>query len=148
MLPRLLDHLIWADRRTAESLTTLDAVPADLLSIWCHLLAAEATWLARLEGVAPTVAVWPTLTLAECTALAERNHEAFARYAQELDGAHRGRRVTYRNSRGDEFANTVEEILHHVALHGMYHRGQIARAVRDGGGTPLATDLIAYLREG
>jgi uncharacterized damage-inducible protein DinB len=148
MLPRLLDHLIWADRRTAESLATLETVPADLLATWAHLLAAEAVWLARLDGVAPPVPVWPTLTLAECADLAERNHAALARYAGEGDPARHDRQVTYHNTRGQAFTNTVAEILHHVVLHGMYHRGQLAHAVRAGGGTPLATDLIAFLRMG
>jgi uncharacterized damage-inducible protein DinB len=148
MLPRLLDHLRWADRRTAESLATLESVPAAVLTIWAHLLAAEAVWLARLDGVAPPVPVWPTLTLAECTDLAARNHAALARYAGGGDSAGHDRPVTYHNTSGQAFTNTVAEILHHVVLHGMYHRGQLAQAVRDGGGMPLATDLIVYLREG
>ncbi len=147
MLSRLLDHLVWADRRTAASLATLEPAPADVLATWAHLLAAEAVWLARLEVVAPSVAVWPALTLAECTALAERNHALLSRYAIEYAGNNPSRHVAYHNSRGDAFTTTVEEILHHVVLHGMYHRGQLAHAVRSGGGAPLATDLIAYLRE-
>jgi uncharacterized damage-inducible protein DinB len=148
MLPRLLDHLRWADRRTAESLTTLEKVPAEVLTMWAHLLAAEAVWLARLDGVAPPVAVWPALTLAECADLAERNHAALARYAGTDEARDPDRPVTYHNTRGRAFTNTVAEILHHVVLHGMYHRGQLAQAVRSGGGTPLATDLIVFLREG
>lgn len=147
MLPRLLDHLIWADRRTAESLAAMTPPPADAVRRYAHILGAEATWLARLAGRDAGVAVWPDADLSGCAALAARNHEELARYGGELDGEHRGRRVTYRNTRGDEFTNTVEEILHHVALHGMYHRGQVALLVREAGGTPLATDLIAYLRE-
>ncbi len=148
MLPRLLEHLLWADRRTAESLATLESVPADLLTTWGHLLAAEAVWLARLEGVTPPVPVWPTLTLAECADLAARNHASLARYGRADQANGHDRPVTYHNTRGQAFTNTVAEILHHVVLHGMYHRGQLAQAVRSGGGTPLATDLIAFLREG
>ncbi len=147
MLPRLLDHLIWADRRTADAIATLDVVPDEVLTIWAHLLAAEATWIARIEGLVPPVAVWPTLTLAECADRAERNHQVLARYSKEHGPDDPGRQVRYTNSRGQAFTNTVEEILHQVVMHGMYHRGQLAQAVRFGGGTPVATDLIAYLRE-
>lgn len=146
MLPTLLRHLPWADRRTAAMLATLDDPPAELVRIWAHILAAEATWLARIAGRAPEVPVWPDLTRAECDALMGRNHEAIAALAdapaEELE-----RLVTYRNSRGDAFRNTVSEMLHQVALHGMYHRGQVAMEVRRLGGTPQATDLIFYLRE-
>ncbi|HEU5359182.1 MAG TPA: DinB family protein, partial [Gemmatimonadales bacterium] len=54
--------------------------------------------------------------------------------------------VTYRNSAGLEFTSTVEDILLHVALHGAYHRGQVARALREGGAVPNATDYIAFIR--
>lgn len=146
MLPPLLRHLIWADRRTAAMLASLETPPHELVHIWAHILAAEATWLARIEGRTPEVAVWPDLTLAECGALMGRNHGAIAPLAdappRELD-----RIVAYRNSAGDEFRNSVTEILHHVAMHGMYHRGQVTLEVRRLGGEPRSTDLIFYLRE-
>ena len=54
--------------------------------------------------------------------------------------------VEYRNSRGVVFQNTVAEILTHVALHGSYHRGQIAMRVRAAGGVPVTTDYIVFRR--
>jgi uncharacterized damage-inducible protein DinB len=54
--------------------------------------------------------------------------------------------VPYRNSAGLAFESTVEDILLHVCLHGSYHRGQIARAVRQGGATPAPTDYIGFIR--
>lgn len=147
MLPTLLRHLPWADRRTAAMLAALDQPPTELVRIWAHILAAEATWLARIADRVPEVPVWPDLTRAECDALMGRNHEAIAHLAG-ASPAEFDRVVTYRNSRGDAFRNTVAEILHQVAMHGMYHRGQVAMEVRRLGGTPQATDLIFYLREG
>jgi uncharacterized damage-inducible protein DinB len=40
----------------------------------------------------------------------------------------------------------VKDILTHVGLHGVYHRGQIALLARQGGGTAVATDYIIYTR--
>jgi len=145
MLDTLLRHLLWADRRTAESLDTLDAPPPELVRIWAHLLGAEETWLARIAGREPTVPVWPEIDLERCRALMASNHGQF-RELLDAGAAALDRHVTYRNSRGEEFTNTVSEILHHVAMHGMYHRGQVALEVRRLGGEPLATDLIVYLR--
>jgi uncharacterized damage-inducible protein DinB len=54
--------------------------------------------------------------------------------------------VTYRNSAGDQFTSTVEDILTHIALHGSYHRGQIAASARAGGDTHSPTDYIAFAR--
>ena len=82
---------------------------------------------------------WPALDAAGCRILAERNHTALRALVALLTPGELARTIRY--------SNTVEEILHHVAMHGMYHRGQVALGVRQAGGTPLATDFIAFLRE-
>ena len=46
------------------------------------------------------------------------------------------------------FDNTVGEILTHVAMHGHYHRGQIARVMRAAGREPVYTDYIGFVRQG
>jgi len=56
------------------------------------------------------------------------------------------RSVSYRNSAGRDFRNTVEEIVTHVTMHGSYHRGQIARIIRASGGDPPYTDYIQFMR--
>lgn len=57
------------------------------------------------------------------------------------------REVEYRNSAGTTFRMSVVDILSHVALHGSYHRGQVAPGVRGAGVTPVNTDYITYVRE-
>jgi uncharacterized damage-inducible protein DinB len=144
---RLYDHMVWADSRTLNALRAMHAPPLDALRLYGHLLAAEHVWLARVEGREPEYPAWPALGLDECAALGARNHSAFALLVETLSTTELQRRVRYRNSKGDEFVNTVEDILTHVALHGAYHRGQVARIVRGEGGAPQATDYIFYIRE-
>ena len=146
MLPRLLNHLIWADERTARSLASLPAASPELLKVYAHILGAEATWLARING-GPPVTPWPDLDLAGCGGLAAQNHSAIRAMVSRLNPLELARPVSYSNSTGDAFTSTVEEMLHQVVLHGMYHRGQVARGVRLAGGTPLPTDFIRYVRE-
>ena len=73
LLPRLLSHLIWADERTAQSLASLPNPDADLNKLYPHILGAEATWLARINGE-PPLAPWPDFDTARCAALAAKNH--------------------------------------------------------------------------
>lgn len=146
MLATLLRHLVWADRRTADSLDSLAHPSHEVLRTWGHLLGAEATWLARIEGFTSDVGVWPELDLGAARVLMAVNHATFLRLA-DATGEALAVRVEYRNSAGEAYANPISEILHHVALHGMYHRGQVALEVRRQGGTPIGTDLITYLRE-
>lgn len=144
---RLYDHLVWADGRTLNALRAMHAAPLDALRLYAHLVAAEHVWLSRLEDREPEMSVWPALDLDECAALGAKNHAAFAVIAETVTTSELQRKVRYSNSKGDEFANTVEDILMHVALHGSYHRGQVARIVRGEGGAPLPTDYIFFIRE-
>jgi uncharacterized damage-inducible protein DinB len=40
----------------------------------------------------------------------------------------------------------VDDILLHVALHGSYHRGQVALLVREAANKPAPTDYIGFVR--
>ncbi len=144
---RLYDHMVWADARTLNSLRTMHAAPLDALRLYAHLLAAEHVWLTRMEGREPELAVWPALDLDECAALSAKNHSAFALMVETLSTDELQRTVRYRNTKGEQFVNTVEDIWMHIALHGSYHRGQVARIVRGEGGAPQSTDYIFFIRE-
>jgi len=146
-LSRLLRHLLWADERTAQALASLPAPDPELTKLFAHVLGAEAVWLARIAGEPATVMAWPALDIAACTALANQNHAAIETLAASLTDAELARTISYTNTKGVSFTNSVDDILQHVAMHGMYHRGQVALGVRQAGGTPLATDFVAYLRE-
>ena len=145
-LRRLYAHLAWADERALESLRTAVHPQPQARELLAHVLGAEHVWLARLQGRPPEVAVWPDLSLDDCLTLAEANRQAYERYLDTLDAEALDRTVHYRNSAGAEFDSRVEDILVHVALHGAYHRGQVAKAVREGGDEPSPTDYIAFVR--
>jgi len=149
VLLSLIDHAAWADslaRAAIEGLPDGCDERARAVRLYAHLAAAEHVWLSRLEGRTPAHPVWPDLPPAEAAALAADSIAGLRRVAasaqDELD-----REVEYRNSTGQPFRSTVAEILAHVALHGSYHRGQIAALVRSGGGAPAATDYIVYTRD-
>jgi uncharacterized damage-inducible protein DinB len=56
--------------------------------------------------------------------------------------------ASYTNTKGEDWANTVGDILTHVLLHSAYHRGQVAAEVRAAGLTPALTDYIHAVRQG
>jgi uncharacterized damage-inducible protein DinB len=84
--------------------------------------------------------------LEECAGLVQANQRELTAYVAALGPSDLPRGVTYKNSAGQEFTSTLEDILLHVCLHGSYHRGQIAWALRRGGGVPMPTDYIAFTR--
>jgi uncharacterized damage-inducible protein DinB len=110
------------------------------------VLGSEHVWLARIEGRDAGVAVWPRLTLQECAELAAANHLGYLGLLARVDPSGLDTTIHYRNSAGRAFDSTIEDILLHVCLHGSYHRGQIARAMRQGGADPPSTDYIGFIR--
>ena len=120
---------------------------AETLRLFAHVVAAEHLWLSRIDSQRARVAVWPSLSLDEIAALDAENrarfHDLLERPGDTLE-----QRIAYQNSAGNSFDNSVGEILTHVAMHGHYHRGQIARAMRSAGREPVYTDYIGFVRQG
>ena len=151
-LSALLDHLAWADARVLAGLRESPGGDPRALELFAHVLGAEHVWLSRIRGAEPRVAVWPTLTLEACGNVAAENaaglravlDEAAAAAADGASGLQR--EIAYVNSAGRAFRSTLADILLHTALHGSYHRGQVALLVRQSGGVPSSTDYIAMAR--
>ena len=110
------------------------------------MLGAEHVWLSRIHSRPATLAVWPELTIDQCEEISMANGESFAELARTLNPTTLARQISYRNSAGNSFTSTLEEILLHVSLHGAYHRGQIAIMLRESGDIPASTDFIAFAR--
>ena len=146
LLDRLYEHNWWAHDAIVAELRRA-APDAETLRLLAHVVAAEHLWLSRIDGVKPRVAVWPALSLEEIVTLEAENRASFRDLLARPDDARR-RRVAYRNSAGNGFENDVESILTHVAMHGHYHRGQIARSMRAAGREPVYTDYIGFVRKG
>ena len=144
---RLLGHDGWAN---AAALAGLRSGPApDKARRWmAHIIGAERLWLARIRQEPPAMAVWPDLELETCAAeLTELQGDWMALLAAlDEEGLDEG--VAYRNTKGEFWTSTVGDILTHVALHASYHRGQIAAAIREAGGTPAYTDYVHAVRMG
>ncbi len=143
---KLINHLEWADQRVLQSLRSAQHAPPKALEIYAHILGSEHTWLARINGTAPQLVVWPNLGLDECERVAAENVVGLRTVIASLTSDSLEQGVTYRNSAGDQFTSTLEDILTHVAMHGSYHRGQVASLVRAGGDTPAPTDFIFFAR--
>ena len=117
-----------------------------VVEVYSHILGAEHVWLSRINAVAPRFAVWPALTIDEAERLAAANIEGYRMILSGITAETLDAPITYRNSAGDQFTSTLDDILTHVALHGSYHRGQIAASLRAAGQVPNPTDYIAFSR--
>ncbi len=146
-LRRLVEHLAWANERVLEAVARTD--DAQGLHLLSHLLASEVVWFARIEtGQSEHLKIWPSLSAAQCAELSRENVRAYRKIVGGLTPEALEREIVYRNSKGTEYRTALADILLHVALHGTYHRGQIALRTRDAGHSPVNTDYITFVREG
>ncbi len=137
----------WANRRCLEMLRATPAAAERGRRVLAHTVITPQVWLCRIEGRRyPTTDFWPEFSLERCGQEIETTLGQLAGFFAGLEATDLERVVAYTNSKGDRFETPVGEILTHVAMHGGYHRGQIATAVREAGGTPLNTDYIVFSR--
>ena len=143
-LLELFEHNWWAHERLFAELRREPPDP-ETMRLLAHVIGTEHVWLSRIDGVSPSYPVWPRISLGEAAALAAENRARIEDLLRRPDDT-REQRVRYRNSAGNDFDNSVREILTHVTLHGQYHRGQIAKTMRAAGREPVYTDYIGYMR--
>lgn len=136
------------NRRVFDLLRSLPSVDDRTMSIFAHMLTAKKVWLTRLLGKDSSgLSIWPALNFDECGSLIEENGAGFRDYLNGITDEQLSGLFRYKNSKGAEFENTIQDVLMHILIHGGYHRGQIAKAVRESGGEPVYTDYILYVRQ-
>ena len=146
-LDRLFAYDFWANQQILTSLGAIDHPPRRSLEFLAHILSAQRLWWQRIAGQAQTLAVWPDLSLQACAAQAAEVSAIWKAYLGTMDEAGLSNSVTYRNSRGESWTSKIEDILQHVILHSVYHRGQIAIDMRAAGLVPAYTDFIHAVRQ-
>jgi len=135
----------WAIGQSLGSLENLrDSKAIELLS---HILLVEKIWLTRLNGEDSShIHKDGQLSSIECLEMAAELHRSYLEFLDSLVAEDLDNPVTYKNTKGVEFQTSVKDILLHVAMHGVYHRGQIALLVREAGGQAVNTDYITFTR--
>lgn len=143
----LLQYNDWANRRLFVALPdVVDAEPRALV-LFSHLIMVERLWLARLQRSGETFQLWTPLPLSD---LIHRVHENAAQWRAYLEGlmdADFEKLVSYVNSKGIAWENSVRDIVTHAINHSTHHRGQVVSLIRAHGLTPPAVDYIVFARK-
>jgi uncharacterized damage-inducible protein DinB len=148
MLLRLIGHMRWADARTADATEQCPSTVPDAERLFAHIAAAEHLWYSRISGRPAELEVWPSLSVPRAREIAATHADLFRDMIAEVHESALRETVSYVNSAGKAFHNTIADIVTHLALHGERHRGQIARIIRAAGGEPPYTDYIQFARGG
>jgi uncharacterized damage-inducible protein DinB len=138
----------WANREVLAGLRASSRTVTRPLQLLAHILSADQLWLERITKQPQSLPVWPDFTCEQCEAQITNLSQRWLEFLGGLSSAGLSEKVNYKNSKGEPWTSTVEEVLTHVLLHSAYHRGQIASQVRAGGETPAYTDFIHAVRKG
>ena len=143
----MFEHLQWSTQRILETLQNMERKNEQINRLFSHILLAEQVWFTRLKGSdSSNLPIWADVSIESCVELANRNNQNFKEFLSSLIDPALEQIVSYRNSKGVEFNNSVRDILTHVALHGQYHRGQINQLLRANETDPVILDYIIFKR--
>ncbi|MEH7502756.1 DinB family protein [Neobacillus drentensis] len=143
----MFEHLNWANQRILETLQNMEGENKQVTNLFSHILLAEHVWFTRLKGPdSSKLSIWAEVSLRACAELVNQNNQNFKEFLSGLSKPSLEQIVSYRNSKGQEFNNSVRDILTHVALHGQYHRGQINLLLRANEIEPVSVDFISFRR--
>lgn len=123
-------------------------LPDASLSIFSHILNAHIIWLNRIKPL-QSISIPETWERQSIADFSELNEFCFEKTISFLKNERpkTGEIITYKNSKGREYRNSVEEIYFHMLMHSMYHRGQVAKQFNSVNIEPPVTDFIFYMRE-
>ncbi len=113
------------------------------VKLFNHLLNAHQIWNNRIEPTQATFAVWERHDTQELKNIDQANYQQTLLILDHVD---LDQILTYSNSKGQTFQNSIRDMLFHVINHSTYHRAQIATEFKQHGLEPLATDYIFYKR--
>jgi uncharacterized damage-inducible protein DinB len=154
----LFEFNTWANARTLQAVETL---PEELLYVdlknsfgsihgtLVHLCGAEDIWLQRLNGADPGVFMKKEMypTYASVKTQWSEVEAGWKTYLAGVTDDKLAGALTFHNLKGEQVTQLVWQSLQHVVNHSTYHRGQITTMIRQSGGTPVGTDLIAFYRQ-
>jgi uncharacterized damage-inducible protein DinB len=116
--------------------------------VFAHIVRALDLWVRRLNDTySGREVIWDAADWKVVEAQISRNLADVNAFLDGSTDTSLTTPVAYRNTRGEHFESTPIDILHHVIIHGGYHRGQVARALREHGVDPPPTDFIRWVRE-
>ncbi|MBW7674639.1 DinB family protein [Chryseobacterium chendengshani] len=123
----------------SENISKIDEKTISLIN---HTLNAQQVWNSRILHE-KSFEVWQINPFEN---LQDINNQNFQKSIQIVKNSDLDQRMSYHNSKGAEFENTIFEMLFQAINHSTYHRGQINSQLKLNGIEPVLTDYIFYKR--
>ncbi len=125
MLMDMLKYNHWANGQVIACVQTLQEPPSEMLRLMSHVLQTEIAGICRIEG--RPLAEHPRdgfapIAMGDMLSVNDRNHAAYI----VLASGDLSRRIDYKLFSGASMQSMAGDMLRHVLVHGIHHRGQLA----------------------
>jgi uncharacterized damage-inducible protein DinB len=154
-LRALYDYCYWANRKVLDVVAQLtpqqftESVAGSYGSVrnsMVHILSAEWGWLDRCGGARRGAALVAS-DYSTASSLIERWQEIESHvraFLSKLNDEDLDRTVEFSFGNGPKHAMRLGDLMHHAAVHGIHHRGQVAILLRLLGHVPGNFDVLSY----
>lgn len=141
---KLLEYNFWANDLFITRLLSQPKIPIKIVSQMSHLLGAHRIWLDRVGGRGSLPSAWDEIETEYWEGI---NIELYNETSDLLKSIALNTTISYQNSQGQTYHNTLEEIIQHLLNHSTHHRAQVALLMRQHQMLPPQSDYIVYLRK-
>ena len=125
---------------------TPPALSEKAVLLMSHTLNAHHIWATRIQARPSKFSVWEIHSTERLSAINLENHALSTPFTM-MSQDELMQTITYTNTKGDRFKNSIADILYHVINHSTYHRAQIASELKGQGLEVPNSDYIFYARE-
>ena len=143
---KLFSYNDWANRRMCEAVQRSGIPDTRALAILNHIVQVQRLWLDRIQGINAGNHLWDPAPIAEILELSEISSREWSQFLAIAPSDSWARRVSYVNSRGVAFVNSLEEVVTQVINHSTHHRAQVGLMIRQAGHQPPVLDFISFAR--
>ena len=149
----LQDHFIhmfeynhWATGESVKQVVKEKPDNKRIFELLSHIINSQRIWLKRVLQSDVIPDPWEMHSLHECAELSKQITTDWIIFLEGLDKEDLDRMIEYKNNKGENWQNTIGDIVAHIINHSTYHRAQIAQLLRQTGKKSPKTDYIAYQR--
>ncbi len=142
-LLQLLEYNFWANDQFITRLQDQPDLNLQIDKLMSHVLSAHRVWLQRISGRGSRPSAWDMVDSQSWESI---NLELYHETSHLVKSSDLLQKITYQNSQGTVYENSVEEIIYHLINHSTHHRAQIAVLMRQSEILPPVSDYIFYLR--
>ena len=141
---QLFDYNFYCNKKLIEECSKLKNVPENSIKLYSHILNAHHIWNANILGKPAEYETWQIHDIKAWGDIHYENQRSSFEIITNADDFEK--RISYENSEGRTFSNTLHEVLFHIINHSAHYRGQLAVDFKTNGIEPLSMDYIHYKR--